>query len=240
MILRDEGETFLLITQPDHARLAEQIVAAVRTEPALESDRAAILMAVREHDNGWTEVDAEPTVEPGTGRPRDFISGPAPLKYEIWLRGITRSAKMNPRVGALIAEHALTVYGYRRGTPEWEPFFASITAMRDDLLEQIGASTGPPRELFERQYRCVHLGDSLSLQFCSGWKGPNATLEYEATLQNRVLLISPDPFNGATIALRVLGRRIPARRYQHDGDLREAVAAIAPEVLAGHARGVTR
>jgi len=42
MILRDEGETFLLITQPDHARLAEQIVAAVRTEPALESDRAAI------------------------------------------------------------------------------------------------------------------------------------------------------------------------------------------------------
>ena len=64
--------------------------------------------------------------------------------------------------------------------------------------------------------------------------------EYEATLQNRVLLISPDPFHSATVALRVLGRRIPARRYQHDGDLREAVAAVAPEVLAGHARGVAR
>ena len=238
MILRDEGETFLLITQPDHARLAEQIVAAVRSEPALESDRAAILMAAREHDNGWSDVDAEPSVEPGTGRPRDFISGPAPLKYEIWLRGITRGAKMNPRVGALIAEHALTVYGYRRGTPDWDSFFQSITAMRDDLLEQIGASTGPPRELFERQYRCVHLGDSLSLQFCSGWSGPNTTLEYRATLQNRSLVISPDPFDGGTLAFRVLARRIPARRYRDDGDLNGALAAAIPMVVEGKARGV--
>lgn len=240
MIVRDEGETFLLITQPDHARVAEQIVAAIRTEPALESDRAAILLAAREHDNGWSEVDAEPTIEPATGRPRDFIAGPAPLKHEIWLRGIARGARMNPRVGALIAEHALTVYGYRRGIPEWAAFFASITALRDDLLEQGGALTGPARELFDRQYRCVHLGDSLSLQFCGGWKGPNPTLEYQATLQNRVLLISPDPFDGASVAIRVLGRRIPARRYQHDGDLRETIAAVAPEVVTGHARGVTR
>jgi hypothetical protein len=238
MIVRDEGETFLLITQPDHARLAEQILAAVRTEPALESDRAVILMAAREHDNGWSDVDAEPNVEPATGRPRDFISGPAPLKYEIWLRGIARGAKMNPRVGALIAEHALTVYGYRRGIPDWEPFFQSITTMRDDLLEQIGAMTGSPRELFERQYRCVHLGDSLSLQFCSGWSGPNTTLEYQTTLQNRALLIDPDPFDGATLALRVLGRRIPARRYHDDGELRDALATAIPMVVEGKARGV--
>ena len=46
MIVRDEGDTFLLITQPDHARLAEQIGAAMRTEPALETaDRDAILLA---------------------------------------------------------------------------------------------------------------------------------------------------------------------------------------------------
>ena len=144
MIVRDEGETFLLITQPDHARLAEQIVARMRTEPALESaDRDVILLATREHDNGWIEVDAEPTIEPGTGRPRDFMSGPAAVKHDLWLRGIARAAKMDLRAGALVAEHALTVYGYRRGTAEWQSFFESVTALRDDLLKQLGILDGP-------------------------------------------------------------------------------------------------
>ena len=159
MIVRDEGETFLLITQPDHARLAEQIVARMRTEPALESaDRDVILLAAREHDNGWIEVDAEPTIEPETGRPRDFMSGPAAVKHDLWLRGIARAAKMDLRAGALVAEHALTVYGYRRGTAEWQSFFESVTALRDDLLQQLGILGGPSREAFEQQYRCVQLG----------------------------------------------------------------------------------
>jgi hypothetical protein len=54
VIVRDEGDTLLLITQPDHARLAEQILAAIRSEPVLDSpDRSVILLATREHDNGW-------------------------------------------------------------------------------------------------------------------------------------------------------------------------------------------
>jgi hypothetical protein len=238
MIVRDEDDTFLLITQPDHARLAEQIVAAMRTERALEwPDRRAILVATREHDNGWIEVDAEPTVDPATGRPHDFVSGLAHVKHELWLRGITRAAKVDPRVGALVAEHALTVYGYRRGTAEWHAFFESITAMRDDLLRQTEALTGKAREAFEQQYRCVHLGDAFSLQFCGGWAGPNTALQYEATVKGGMLLISPDPFDGGTVALRVLGRRIPMRRYEDDGDLRRAVAAATPFVVEGKARG---
>ena len=33
--------------------------------------RGELLFAAREHDNGWTEVDAYPTVDPDTGRPYD-------------------------------------------------------------------------------------------------------------------------------------------------------------------------
>ena len=76
---------------------------------------------------------------------------------------------MDPRAGALVAEHALTVYGYRRGDAEWQSFFESVTPMRDDLLKQIGDADGPAREAFERQYRCVQLADAFSLQFCGGW-----------------------------------------------------------------------
>src|SRR5688500_7380168 len=118
MIIRDDGDTFVLITQPDHAQLAETIIAAIRTEPALNgAARRTILLATREHDNGWIEVDAFPTVDSATGRPCDFMAGPAAVKHELWLRGIARAAKTDGFAGALIAEHALTVYGYRRGEP---------------------------------------------------------------------------------------------------------------------------
>jgi hypothetical protein len=238
MIVRDEADSFLLITQPDHARLAERIGAAMRSEPVLDTaDRGAILLAMREHDNGWAEVDAEPEVEPVTGRPRDFMSGSPRVKYDLWLRGIGRAAQMDPRAGALVAEHALTVYAYRRGDADWQMFFDSVTPIRDDLLKQIGMLAGDAREAFQRQYRCVQLTDAFSLQFCGGWRD-GRSLEYQFIVRGNELLISPDPFGGATVPLQVLGRRIPARRYHDDGELRQTIAAATPEVITGSARGV--
>jgi hypothetical protein len=240
MIVRDEGATFLLITQPDHAQLSETIVAAIHTEPPLEGPaRRTILLATREHDNGWMEVDAEPTIDPATGRPRDFMSGSARVKHELWLRGITRVAKTDPLAGALVAEHAITVYAYRQGQPEWAPFFGTIDAMRDALLQRIGMFTGTPRETFQAEYRCVGLGDALSLQFCNAWAEPHTTHGYQVSADRRTLVVAPDPFAGAAVPLRVIGRRVPARRYRDDADLRAALAAATPEILAGEARGVT-
>ena len=238
MIVREEGDSFLLITQPDHARLARDIVAALRTEPAVATaSRETVLFATREHDNGWIEVDAEPTIDPVTGRPCDFIAGPAPVKHELWPRGIRRAAQSDPRAGALIAQHAITVYAYRAAEPEWQPFFGPIVAMRDDLLEQIGAAHGVAREAFDREYRCVRLGDSFSLQFCNGWTASQETYEYGAELHASSLVISPDPFGGGSVRLRILARRVPARRYTSDADLRRALANAIPEFIEGEARG---
>ena len=239
MIVRDERDTFLLITQPDHAQLAEAIVAAMRTEPPLGGPaRRTILMATREHDNGWAEVDADPTVDPASGRPCDFMSGPAAVKHELWLRGIARAAKSDGLAGALIAEHALTVYGYRRGETGWAPFFSTIEGMRDALLQRVGMFTGASRDAFDTYYRCVRLGDMFSLQFCNAWTEPSTTLGYRAEMDGTTLLIAPDPFAGATVALRVVGHRIPARPYRDDAQVRKAIAAATPEIVAGTARGM--
>jgi hypothetical protein len=238
MIVRDDGATYVLITQPDHARLATDIVAAMRTEAALETERRdVVLMATREHDNGWIEIDAQPTITEA-GRPCDFIEGPAPIKHRLWPRGIARAAEANPRAGALVAEHALTVYAYRQNEAEWRAFFTSIAALRDGLLREAGITSDPALREFHAEYRSVRLGDSFSLQFCNGWTQPQETLGYRAVLQGTSLLISPDPFAGATIPLEVTGRRIAARVYRDDADLRAALAAVAPEALTGEARGV--
>jgi hypothetical protein len=238
VIVREDGDAFLLITQPDHARLARDIVAAMRTEPALSSaSRETVLFATREHDNGWIEVDASPTIDTATGRPCDFIAGAVHVKHELWPRGIRRAAESNTRAGALIAQHAITVYAYRAVEPEWQPFFGPITALREDLLEQIGAAHGASREAFDREYRCVRLGDSFSLQFCNGWTAAQDTYGYRAELRGSSLVISPDPFGGSAVPLRILARRVPARRYASDADLRAALAKAVPEILEGEARG---
>jgi hypothetical protein len=236
MIVRDDGDAFLLITQPDHAQLAETLVAAIRTEPALAgAARQTILFATREHDNGWIEVDALPEVDPATGRPCDFMSGSAPVKHELWLRGIARAAKEDALAGALIAEHAVTVYGYRRADPAWTSFFSTIASMRDALLQRIGFTE---RAVFDAYYRCVRLGDSFSLQFCNDWTDPSDTLGYRAEMRDTTLWIAPDPFAGETVTLRVVGRRIPARQYRDDAEIRAAIAAVAPEIVTGTAHGM--
>jgi hypothetical protein len=238
MIVRDEEGAFLLITQPDHAQLAEVIAAAMRTEPVLTGARRdSILLATREHDNGWIEVDAEATIAPGTGRPCDFMSGPAAVKHELWRRGVTRVGKVDPYAAALVAQHAITVYAYRQNEPGWHAFFSTLAAMRDALLDRLGCATGPARDEFDAAYRCVRLGDVFSLQFCNGWTQPADTLGYRATLDGSILRILPDPFEGGTIPLKVIGRRIPARAYGDDADVRMAIAAATPCVVTGSATG---
>jgi len=236
MIVRHDVDTFLLITQPDHAQLAETLVSAIRTEASLAGPaRRTILLATREHDNGWIEVDALPMVDPATGHPCDFMSGAAPLKHELWLRGVARAAKADALAGALIAEHAVTVHGYRRNDPAWASFFSTIASMRDALLQRIGFTE---RDAFDAYYRCVRLGDLFSLQFCNGWTEPSIAFGYEAVMEGTSLLITPDPFGGETVKLRVVGRRIPAHKYQDDAHVRAAIAAATPEIVAGTARGM--
>ncbi len=234
MIVRRERDALVLVTQPDHAALAADLAREIRTEEdLLGPHRDSILLAVREHDNGWREVDAAPTLDPVTAQPYDFVSGPAHQKLDVWPRGVARAADMDVRAGALVAEHALTVYAYRAGQPEWQPFFTALTAMRDDLLDQLGSRSGARRAQFEREYRSVRLADIFSLTFCAGWTTTDETFGYRTVLRGTTVSISPDPFRGATVPLRVAARRIAARRYADDIDLRHAIDGATPAVLTG-------
>ena len=54
--------------------------------------RDAILHAIAEHDNGWAEGDAAPSVNPATGQIFDFISAPIAVRQGVWPRGVARLA----------------------------------------------------------------------------------------------------------------------------------------------------
>lgn len=129
------------------------------------------------------------------------------------------------------------------------------------------SAEAPALDLFLQDYVIVGLGDLFSLIFCNGWTDPYLQEDYRAILHTDArhgqptasagpdagasldrdaaeeivpggrLTIAPDPFDGAEVPLEVPARRIPARRYVSDADLRETLARAPVVRLTGTAAG---
>lgn len=236
MIVRQVNSDLLLISQADHAALAERIMMAWRADgfPGRPT-RPQVLEATRQHDAGWLPLDVSPSVNPETGLPYDVVNVPVEVRQGAWPRAIDELAPEDPYIGALVAQHAWTVYRRFTGDAQWDPFFAEMVRRRDALL----ATQSVDWETFEHDYAIVGMGDRWSLVFCYGWKEPNERGGYRATLDHSGgrLEITPDPFEGAAVPLEVPARRIPARRYASDGDLRETLTTAPVVHLTGIACG---
>jgi len=234
MIIRSRGDDLLFITQPDHARLAEQILAAWRADGFPDHPRRdAILYAAREHDNGWREEDAETLVD-GSGAPLDFITAPIPIKHRIWPRAVSRLASDRPYEAALVAQHALTVHADYRQRPEWQPFFDTIDGLRGALLARAGAAAA---QTLDADYAFVNIADRLSLVFCNGWRERFDHHHLRIELAGTTLTVTPDPFGGDRVRLRVMARRLPVRAYGSSAALRAALDDAPIELVDGEAAG---
>lgn len=250
MIIRTLDDDLLLITQVDHAALAGRIMAAWRADDFLERPtRGPVLEAAAQHDLGWQSIDAAPGVNPETGAPYGFIDIPLEFRQGVWSVTLDRLAPRDPYVAALVAHHAATVYRRYESTPGWETFFPAMERRRDEWL----APRSEDRDTFLRDYTLVRTGDLWSLAFCTGAREPQEMGGYRATLhaaatatraeadagilQAGWLEVTPDPFDGAAVPLEVAARRLPARRYASDADLRETVARAPIVRLAGVASG---
>jgi hypothetical protein len=218
MIVVDEGDCLRLVTQPDHARFAAELLSLWRThEVAGHARRQDLLFAVREHDNGWNEVDAAPRCAPKTGWPLDFRNLAADERRRLWERGILRYAEFRPYTALLIAQHAERLH--HPLDPDWQDFFARIDERRQEWLQNVGIDH---RELLS-DYRWLQLADGLSLALCcrtsASWEDPAITAAAEVD----ELRLDPFPLAGTT-TFRLSARRIPRRRYRSDLEVGSALA----------------
>ncbi|MBI3264819.1 MAG: DUF3891 family protein [Acidobacteria bacterium] len=233
MIVRRDDRELVLVTQPEHAALSGRVIDAWRADDLpTRRTRDTILLATREHDNGWIEIDREPMLDEGSGLPFDFVSLPDAVKQPIWPRATARIGARSPLAGALVAQHALTVLARHRADPSWNGFFATLERERGRLSEG-----GITQESLDDQYRFVYLGDLVSLVFCNGWSDAFDAYGYRLVLRGSALEIAPDPFEGQRVPMRVSARRIPAIRYRSQAELAAAFARAEPAVLAGVATG---
>lgn len=228
MIVVPEGPSLLLITQPDHAHLAAEILSLWRADGLPENPRRDdLLFAAREHDNGWREADAAPRWDPERGLPHDFISLPAPEKVEVWERGPCRFAADRPYAALLITRHALNLFANRRGEEDWTGLLDFLEDFERGLLDETGAAAGE----LEADYRFLDLADLISLTACTRRREPVERYGVAIEPGAGELRLAPFPLAGAT-TFRVACRRIPRREYRGDADMGGELAAARWEEMA--------
>jgi hypothetical protein len=226
VIVRTLPYQIQLVTQHDHAHLAGRIMEEC-LPLAVHPRRASILLAAAEHDNGWIEEDAAPTVNPD-GTVVDFITAPLSVRHGVWPRAIARLAR-DPWAAALVAQHAVTVSERFRADTEWASFFAAMEAARDASLQ----ASGLPLADLTADYPFVRLADLISLTFCVGWEDEQRFGDWTVRRVESRIVVVPDPFAGKTVPFQVAASEIANRPYASAGELRSAVATSRSVTLEG-------
>ena len=227
MIVRSGNDSILLITQPDHAHLSGRIMEhclPLRGSPR----RPSILRAIAEHDNGWTEEDAAPMIDPATGRVADFVSIPLRVRHGVWPRGVRRLAD-DPWAAALVAQHAITVYDRFRSDEAWTPFFARMEDMRDEMVK----ASGLPLEALLADYPFVRLGDLLSLAFCTAWTDEHRIAGWAVRQSDDRVVVTPGAFGATEVRFEIQAAEIRCLTFQSDAELRAAYQSARSVTLRG-------
>lgn len=248
MIRRTDGEDWLLIAQPDHAALCGLFAerwSCPHAGLALGEPRELVIFAAREHDNGWAEWEAAPTVDPEAARPRHFTEMPVREILPIWRRGPRRAADRDPYAGLLVSLHAMRLLGPRfasgRDAPQDREDLRRFLEQTEGFQAEAREALGLPEAVVAAHSRLIATWDRLSLLICCG-PIPAATLEGVPArggaipvkvipTGERSAALEPYPFAGRALALGVPARRVPSRPYATSEALREALAVASAETL---------
>jgi hypothetical protein len=238
MIVSEDGDQLVVVTQEDHAWLTGDLAASL---PVPVPNRAAFVAAARVHDNGWREADASPTVDED-GRPHGFSDVPDDVYEDLWRRGIERAAAVDPLVGLFVGLHGARFFETRE-SPGMRRLVEQERQRQDAVLAELGLGgrwDALPENIAEASDWIAML-DALSLMLCGAPLPDRLTptvagIEYALHRDGSQVTMHPWPFEDVPLHLEVLTRRIPAEPYEPEGlrrRLRDAEPRrVTPSVTA--------
>ena len=218
MLLREDGEAVVCIGQPAHAWLSGQLARAWVLDPVEPWEE--VCLAAEQHDVGMAAWDAEPELNPETGRPFHFTQLPLATHLRLWTAAPHRLVPQSRYAALLVSMHGTALYEMRDQSRMSEPdadavrtYLAEQRALQEHLAE------GLDREQVKRNQRLVGIWDFLSLGLCLGWEG--RSLE---GVELREGSIEPWPFREPSVVLRTEGRRLKGR-FSDEAEMRAALDA---------------
>lgn len=209
MLVRDDGDSWLAITQPAHAYLAGQI--ARHWTPPLSDDA---VLAVEQHDVAWTEWDREPPLFADARRAAAFFEAPVDRRLAIWRQISRRLDAQSPYAAVLVSLHATNIHTrYMDEDQRPQELLDEARAEQDALLALLPDAT---REQAEADADVLFTIDRLSLSLCFGWDHDE--------------LLEPWPLDADEVTVAIHGRRL-TERFDDEASMQAALAATPYERL---------
>jgi Protein of unknown function (DUF3891) len=172
MLVRDFGDHFQLVLQPDHAEVSGQIAAAWTRDLPLSPDiRAALDCAATRHDEGWAVWERHPRLDEH-GRPQIFYAVPLDSLLSSYRACVDVLAAENPAAGLLVSMHVSGLQRNRYGVmdaSDTSPLSELRPAVREFVRAEEDRQTALVDELgFDEQerwraYRQLQVYDVVSL-----------------------------------------------------------------------------
>ena len=260
MILVEEkggrGEVFLVIRQTDHAFLSAFFAREWGNEKFTKPQpNVSFCLAVAEHDNGWSEWELQPALDPKTHLPYTFISIPTETHIALYQRGIERLVKVDHYAALLAVMHVSELYDRARATmPGYSAKYVKSTEsqivsefVQQLRLQQLRLKTdlraNPAMKGYAEEHSLkanaarLEVMDRLSLHFCMNPEQDSMLdavpvndqgeeTEMELhSLGSGVISIAPYPFRRDPLSFSIMARRIPKRIYASDEDFQRTLAA---------------
>lgn len=187
-MIRHETDThWLLVTHPDHARLAGEFADAWgNSRFAPPEPYPPIRYATYHHDDGWLARDAAPCLTP-SGKPEAFtraLVGAYSAFEEIDLpaylavRGQATAAvaAVDPLAGIVVSLHTCNLLTEQADVasirPEHRPAHAAFIADQIAWQQQTALHHGADLTALHRGFEFLQCCDNLSLIVCSGYDAP--------------------------------------------------------------------
>lgn len=162
MIIREQNDGFVIIRQHDHAIISEQMAKKLKQEfHPDEAWRDSVFYAIKMHDYGWKDFDAEPLWDDEKQSPYSFIDFPNRIKTVLYKHGIDEVAKEDVYAGLLCSRHYVSFLA-KDSSPEAIQFVIDEKDRQKSIQDKLGIAD----ELVSFHYDLLRFADSLSLFLC--------------------------------------------------------------------------
>jgi uncharacterized protein DUF3891 len=206
MIVRDLGNAWQVVMQPDHADLSAAFARAWATPL-----KPSLVIATERHDDGWAVWEQSPRVD-DDGKPVGFLDVDVRAHLAFYRAGIAAITEEDPDAGLLVSMHGAGIYKQRYGLDR-ALGLARAAEVQDEVeafvTEQEAKFGGDPKGHWA-DYELLQLFDRLSLYFCMR-DGEEAELQgyrIEPVAPWHVRL-APYPFGDGAGGFSLLRRVIP-------------------------------